>query len=145
MLDVLFHNTQLHLPSLPSLRHLVLKSSDGPIDGILQSLHGLPNLETLELLCEVDTEDCPSMNVTQLTRLKHLSLSRFGPPALGIGVACRLHASWEPFGADCSPEEWLQSPVWKSMCAELGSFSMTSKSSLSDEAVEDLQAILGEA
>ena len=89
------YSCRIYLPPLHSLRHLILKAS-GEIPFPLQSLSGMPTLETLSLASGDYSYGLSSnpMDVSSLLALKHLHLCNLVPVNLAVPSGCSVHASW---------------------------------------------------
>jgi len=132
------------LPALSNVSHLMLETYS--VANVMSSLQGFPNLETLEIrpYAGIMVESFPAVDVTHLTRLKHLCIKSFAPSELRIGAACQVHALWddEEDDPDEAHLEWLQSPVWHQVSPQLASFQFVCRSSVAEGAMQSLRVIL---
>ncbi len=132
------------LPALSNVSHLMLETN--LVADVMSGLQGFPNLETLEISYCMETmvDSFPAVDVTHLTRLKHLCIKSFAPSELRIGAACQVHAAWydEEDDPDEAHLEWLQSPVWQQVSPQLASFQFVCRSTVAEGAMQSLQVIL---
>lgn len=133
-----------YLPSFPNLRHLVLETDS--ISEVVGSLQGFLHLQTLELCCHYQSLgiNCPVIDVTHLTTLRHLRVEGFAPDEMKVGPACKVHAVWDEAGngITSAQEGWLQTPAWRNLGTQLAAFTYLSASDLSPIAMQSLRRIL---
>ena len=111
-----------YLPPFPNLCHLVLCT--GSLSQVFSSLDGFLHLETLAVSIPADADRSvrPHVDLTHLSKLRHLQLSSFVPSVLSVGEACKVHAVFHETIDDGVGEAvpWLRG--WRDLHTQLTSF-----------------------
>ena len=111
-----------YLPPFPNLCHLVLQT--GSLSQVFSSLDGFPHLETLAVShpAFTDRSEQPHVDLTHLSKLRHLQLSCFAPSVLSVREDCKVHAKCiEVLGSGMrGVMPWL--PGWRDLHTQLTSF-----------------------
>lgn len=137
------------LPPFTTVRNLLLDTNN--FTGLLPSLEGLPQLETLSLQAYdeySDSVECVAIDLAHLTTLQHLRIRGFALPDITVGAACEVHAVWDSLDerqASTGVDSWLQSDVWEALGAQLASLCVRCPRSLSSAGVQGLQELLNVA
>ena len=138
-----------------NLRHLILWTRDLP--SVVGRLNDFTTLETLSLRAETSVgwlDVIPTIDVTHVTKLKHLRCMNFALADLKMPDGCQLHAYLDmsykgdmvyPLGPHLRPIPVLRCPMWNLFSKRLGSLCLTLSKHLNIKRVQELQAMVRSA